>query len=291
VIEVGDDDERRALATISPASTSFWVTMPETGETTSASFSDFSRTAICASEEATRATAASTSRGGACFEACQQFPWRRSRGFRRSTSSLRHIDTRLGIVPLLDRSRVGVEQRLIAIEVGPCRLELCVGGAGLGHRRFDLSPCLGDVFGARSSFEQSELCGSRLPLGASAVDLSRTSCVSRLAMSAPASTRSPSATRISSTRPPTSHWPELRSLRRGPTREPDWQEERPRTRRPHGRGQDEQVGSSHGVFRSMLGLRSACVSRIDRADAARRGRLKFPGSEHALADEEDEDGA
>ena len=97
----------------------------------------------------------------------------RTRSCAARCASLRRIQSRLGIVTLLDRSGVGRQQRLEAIEVELRRLDFGIDRGGIGLRRVDLGARLTDVLGARPCLEQAQLRQGRGTVGARPRDLQR----------------------------------------------------------------------------------------------------------------------
>ena len=138
--------------------------MPPTGDLSSASATLFSNAAICASAaphargprrfppDGRRLAAAPPPSRGRGPVACRLHPRRR------------HVPPRRGIVALLARAGVRLEQRLEALEVGGRGLQLGLGRPDVGIRRFRLGRGLADVFGPRSGLQQPELGGGLVAL-------------------------------------------------------------------------------------------------------------------------------
>ena len=173
VIQVGDDDERRARRhQLAGVHELLRHHAGAPGPRPGASRRLLSSTAICASTAATRARALSSSSRRAPARTRSS----EARATRTRSSALR-LRSRARSTRALASSRcfcepgVGAEQRLEAVEVGLRVADLDVDGGDLARRRVHLRLGLTHVLAAGTGFEQAELRRRRGPLGARPLDL------------------------------------------------------------------------------------------------------------------------
>ena len=132
--------------------------MPSIGARTVASVLLFSSAAICASTAATRARAPSiSSRRAPALSLATPSRAAPARARAESHAISRHISSRGGIVSLLLRTGVALQQLLEALEVLLRGRELGLGRGHFARRRHGLRLRLPDVFRPRSRLQEPKL--------------------------------------------------------------------------------------------------------------------------------------
>ena len=145
-------------AAISPASSSFAVTMPATGALTIASADALlQRRDLRVGRRDAGARGVDFLRAGARLDPRERLGGGLRAILRAAHARRRDLLPRRRIVPLLDRSGVGAQQLLEPLEIGGRGVELRLRGSHVRLRRLDLRRRLTDVLRPRAGADQREL--------------------------------------------------------------------------------------------------------------------------------------